>query len=230
MGLFIIFNQLFIQHHMKNIIVVTFLISALPVFAQIPQGSSTIGGNISFLRQKDQLLNETTYSSNPYYKTEYKYNILSVTPNYGYFVINNLCIGANVSATFTHASSAAATDYPELENHSRSIGVGPFVRYYLPLDNKLYAFVTTGYTWYWSNLKYEFPDATDDIVTMTSKSRYTLWNGGIGLSYFINPSAALEAGAGYASVRHKNDDGKPTDKTNNIALNIGFRIFLRKAS
>jgi outer membrane protein len=214
---------------MKNIIiVVAFLIPTVSVFGQIAKGSSTVGGNISLLRETNQYIYESTYYPNGY-KTENKSNVLSITPSYGYFIIDNLCVGANVSALFGHSTSAASGVYSEFESRSRSIGAGPLVRYYLPLDDKLYAYAQTGYTWNWSNVKFDTAFDPSAKTTTTLKSRYTLWDAGLGLAYFVNPSTAIEAGFNYTSARYKDGEGNVNNKTSAIAFNIGFRIFLRKA-
>jgi len=210
----------------KNIIVtICVLVIAAPVFAQIPKGSSTVGGNISWVRQKVQHGFEPGYPQ----KSEYKISVLSITPSYGYFIVNNLCVGANVNTSFGGSTTKPYTDLPELKTHTRSLGAGPMVRYYLPLDSKLYAYATASYTWVGSKFEYESFDEADRIVTTNAKSHYTLLDAGLGLSYFINPGTALEAGFAYTHAGYKDDNGNTTQKTNVIALNIGFRIFLRKA-
>jgi hypothetical protein len=209
---------------MKNIIVVICaLLLATPLLAQIPQGSSTIGGNISLLRQKTQQGYEAPYTN---YKTEYTIKIISITPSYGYFVLNNLCVGANVNTLFARSTNKPYASVRDLNSDTQSIGAGPFVRYYLPLDSKLYAFAAASYSWRWSQIKYESVDNTG-ITTTTIKAPYTMWDAGLGLSYFISPSTAIEGGFTFTKARYKDDDGNVTQKTNNMALNIGFRIFLR---
>jgi opacity protein-like surface antigen len=212
---------------MKNIIVViALLITALPAFAQISKGTSTLGGNISFLREKNQYVNKVLYY---YDKSESTSKTLSLTPTYGYFIANNLCVGANISTVFTRTTFPETVNAPELEGNSRSLGAGPLVRYYIPLDDKLYAFATAGYTWFWTRSENESAGNGRVITTNTSKSRYTTLDAGLGLSYFINPSAAVEAGFGYTHARNIDSGGNVNNKTNTIAFNIGFRIFLKKS-
>lgn len=211
---------------MKNIIIViALLITVLPAFAQISKGTSTLGGNISFLREKNQYVYESQSFNS---KSEFSSNILSLTPTYGYFIANNLCVGANVSTLFSHTTYPKTANVPKLEGNSRSLGVGPLVRYYIPLDDKLYAFATAGYTWFWTRSKNDGTVDGQFITTNTSKSRYTTLDAGLGLSYFINPSVAVEAGFGYTHARYKDNGGNLNNKTNTIAFNIGFRVFLRK--
>ena len=208
----------------NNIFIIFLLISTTSAFAQIPKGSATLGGNISLLRNKEQITyrQSTTWS-------EYQSNILSLTPSYGYFIANNFSIGANVSTLFSRSTSPATVSEPKLHSNNRSIGAGPQLLYYLPLDDKLYAYAAAGYTWFWTRYKYEYTPDGIDITTVTSNSRYTTLDAGLGLSYFVNPSTAVEAGFGYTHARYKDQGGNLNNKTNNIALNIGFRIFLRKA-
>jgi outer membrane protein len=214
---------------MKNTIIVALaFFSSLPAFAQISKGTSTWGGNISLLRQSNRYIYEGYYPQ--YNNSKYKTNTLSITPSYGYFVVNNLSVGANVSGLLSHSVSEppALSGSPELESSSRSIGVGPAVRYYLPLDDKLYAYAASSYAWFWSRNKFEYNFGNNDIGTSKSRSRYTTWDAGLGLSYFVNPSTALEAGFAYTNARYKDDNGDISTKTNNISFHAGFRVFLRK--
>lgn len=212
---------------MKNItLVICALIFATPLFGQIPKGSSTLGGNVSVLRQS------TTHSSGGSGYADYDYHVklASITPTYGYFVVNNLCVGANVNTLFTRAATKpnAGVGVRDLKSDSRSIGVGPMLRYYVPLDSKLYAFATTSYSWMWSQTKQEYIDDPARISTVKNKSTYTLWDAGLGLSYFVSPSTAVEAGFTYTKARYEDEGGNLMQKANQVALNIGFRIFLRK--
>ena len=213
---------------MKNILITLLAVVLFtPVFAQIPKGTSTIGGNISLQRSTTQYTYDGS-SSLDGFKTEYKTNILALTPSYGYFIVNNLSLGVNVNTFLSRATSKPYADVRDLHSDSRTIGVGPMVRYYLPLDSKLYLFGTASYSWLWSHSKYENYDNTR-ITTSRSSVRYTMWDAGLGLSYFVSPTTAVEAGATYSQLRYKNDDTYTADQeVNKLAFNLGFRVFLRK--
>ena len=71
--------------------------------ALIPQGSMMLGGSAGFTMQ--------AADGNDFY-------IISFAPQFGYFVVDNLAIGAAVSVT-------------KMKDIDPSFGIGPFVRYYL---------------------------------------------------------------------------------------------------
>ena len=211
---------------MKNILfTICALIVATPLFGQIPRGTSTIGGSISGARHKGQRSYDASYSTK---KMEMKTTTLSVTPSYGYFVVNNLCIGINVNLS-TNNWRGKPIDSPELKSDSWSIGAGPQVRYYLPLDSKLYAYGAASYSWHTAKADYAELTAVDGIRgSIDSKS--TQLDAGLGLSYFINPRTAVETGVAYTQIKNNSEDNlaEVTQKTKRLALNIGFRIFLRQ--
>jgi len=201
---------------MKNIIaILCLLIAGVPVFAQISKGTSTIGGSISLTHQKSDYTIDPRYSNGP---AEYKETSLIISPGYGYFITNNFCIGANLAASFSKGTDIVTG--PDLHHKDRSFGIGPFLRYYIPLDSKLYVYAATSATRLWTRSTSE-QSGTNGIFTSSEKNKSLAWDMGIGVSYFINPNAAVETGLAY---RHDNGDD-----TSTLALNIGFRIFLRKA-
>lgn len=158
-----------------------------------------------------------------------------MSPSYGLFIINNLCVGANVGVSSSRGGSSQKFQGQELNNNSRSINAGPFVRYYLPVNSKLYVFGHAGYLWKWNKLEYETFFDGSDVISLKGKNRTNSWNAGAGLSYFLTPNVALEGMLGYTGYRYKdNSDGGIVfilaEKSGSLALDIGFRLFLRKNS
>lgn len=201
----------------------------LSAIAQIPKGTSTIGGSISGSYQESKSEGSANKDKETY---------IGIQPTYGYFIINNLAIGATVEASLNRYGSDRKYGTQELNRETLSFGVGPHVTYYLPINAKLYAHAVASYQWSWSESTYE---TTYDGINL-SDNEYTgrsgYWGVGAGLSYFLTPNAALEATVGYD---HKKDlpyeyrdevNVFPpyTQKTGSLVLGIGFRIFLRKAS
>lgn len=154
--------------------------------AQTAQGNWLMGGNASFTSGKssaDGAKSNTT---------------INISPDAGYFVADDLAIGAMVSfqsATGGYSAFSAA----------------PFVRYYfLPIgDNaKLFGQGSFGF----GSSKF---DDDDESVSSTN------WSIAAGPAFFLNQNVALETTLFYGSSKQKD-----VPAYNTFGLNIGFQIHL----
>jgi opacity protein-like surface antigen len=209
---------------MKKSIVYIFCLFmlSLSALAQIPKGSSMIGGSISGSYQK----------ATPTYGDAERTTSIDLRPNYGLFVINNLCVGIGAGFGFSKVVRETQGYTPEATDKTTTLSVGPFVRYYVPITQKLYAFADASYGWNWVHFDSNHRDNSLGQGAMT-KERTSTWGLGAGISYFMTPNAALELGLGYTHDHRKETetDFPPAsnDKTGTLGLSIGFNIFLRKA-
>lgn len=112
-----------------------------------PSGTWMIGGEIAFLSQSFD--GEST-------------SVFSAAPMAGYFIINNLAIGASVDLTTADGFS--------------EFGIGPFVRYYV--WSNLFAQAGLQYT----------SSKVDPFDAVNS----TRFGGGVGYSFFVNSAVAIE--------------------------------------
>jgi hypothetical protein len=170
-------------------------IMALMVFsngmAQTQKGNWLLGGSLSF---------------NSYKQGESKATIIDFSPNAGYFVIDDLALGVNLSFQSVK---------PEDEDATTSLAIGPMVRYYfVDLGNKakLFGQANVGF----GNEKY--PDFGGGDVTL----KFTEWGIKAGPAFFLTPSVALELAIGYGSRKYKDAD----DALNNFGLSVGFQFHL----
>lgn len=122
------------------------------------------------------------------------FNSLLIAPNIGYFVMDNLGIGLNLG--FGRFSQGDLS--------STAIGIGPYARYYV--YQGLFPQVGIMY----NSVKFE----DEDAVTATDI------NLGIGYSFFVNNSIAIEPMLGYTI------GGGDDPKTNSFGLMIGVQAFL----
>jgi hypothetical protein len=196
------------------------LFVSIPSWAQIPKGTSTIGGSISasYAKRIPDLsdFNSTTTWS------------LSLRPDYGYFVAKNFCIGASLSVLESRSKTDSYyTPGQHLNDVKRSLEGGPFIRCYLPIDQKLYAFGTARYQWGYTYDYYELEHYLHpDDYSMGSNeysSKTNTWGVGAGLAYFTSNHLAFELGLDFS---RNLTDGSPA--TNRLALNVGLRFFLFK--
>ena len=121
-------------------------------------------------------------------------NTLLISPNIGYFIIDNLGIGLNVG--FASLSQG--------DNSATVIGIGPYARYYV--FQGLFPQVGIMYN----------STKVDDFDAVTG----TDINLGVGYSFFVNNSIAIEPMLGYTI------GGGDDPKTNSFGLMIGVQAFL----
>ena len=149
-------------------------------------------------------------------EAEYKMTSYNILPRAGYFVADNLVAGLQVIAA-GYKERHIADDDTYSEN---TLGIGPFIRYYYPLD-KLYPFIevesligTTKETWY-----------GDD-----EKSPFIMIGVLIGASLPLGDNVTFDAAAGYLRASYKNTDAETEETVNYISggfgLRLGFTIYL----
>src|SRR5687768_3204841 len=107
----------------KVTFLVVALVASLGAFAQFNQGRMIVGGSAEFRTDTDKdksggttVTNGTTTS-------------LSIDPNFGYFVIDNLAVGASLGLSLSKWNSKGSNG---TDSNTTSINFAPFARYYLP--------------------------------------------------------------------------------------------------
>jgi hypothetical protein len=155
------------------------------------------------------------YDSDPA-EDAYKLTSYNFLPKAGYFVIDNLAAGLQaVVSGYTEKDLEYDDTYKE-----RTIGIGPFVRYYYPLD-KFYPFAeaellfgTVREAWYGDDEKTPF-----SMVGIL-----------VGAALPLGDNVTFDAAAGYLRSSMKNTDPETEDKvffiTSGFCLRMGFTIYL----
>jgi outer membrane protein len=180
-------------------------------YAQFNQGTVLLSGETGLgiaamsVKAKDggnsvKLGNETT---------------ISFSPSAGYFVIDNLAVGASLDLS-THKSK---DDSDNSEYTSNTFSFGPFARYYITKGLFGEAQITFG-----SNKdKYDDSDGTDE-----DKASLFGWSLGAGYAIMISDQVAFEPSVGYGSVALKPDGGSGKLVTSGILVNVGVTVYLGK--
>jgi hypothetical protein len=174
--------------------------------AQTSHGNIMLGGDFSITSSKQETGGE-----------DIKTTTFEFSPSAGYFVIDNLAVGLDLSF-----SSETQEDDKE-----SSFLVGPFARYYKFTSNEKFAFYgQTGFMF--GSLKDE-PDGADE-------TKGSLFNFYIspGFSYFFNEKWALDLrlqGISYTSYdpNKDNDDDKRSEFTFGVEFfnpSLGFRYYI----
>lgn len=155
------------------------------------------------------------YGSDPA-EAAYKMTSYNILPRAGYFVADNLVAGLQAIASGYKEKDVEYDDtYSE-----NTLGIGPFVRYYYPLE-KLYPFIeaeslfgTMKETWY-----------GDD-----EKSPFIMLGVLIGASLPLGDDVTFDASAGYLRASYKHTNPETEETTNYISggfgLRMGFTIYL----
>lgn len=169
---------------MKNLLLGVCMLFTMVLSAQTMSGNWMVGGDAGFQSYK------------PDYPGAKSQTTIYLNPQVGYFVMDNLAVGARVG-------------YQNISDDNSSLGVGPFVRYYfaeLGEMNKLLGEVS-----------YTFNSNTPSGGSAVSGSTLGIQ---AGLAHFFNSHVAMEALLGYRS------DSGDLGKGSGFGLNVGFQIHL----
>ena len=171
----------------KNfVLTLALLLCATFTFAQTEAGKLMIGGNAGFDIQKQDDHDDIVS--------------IDLNPMLGFFVIDNLAVGAALSvSSFKEGDEFTTT----------GLGIAPFGRYYIgPGGVKLFIHAQFGY------ITSKYDDGTFEV-----KSKGTQLTIGPGLAFFLNDHVAIEALLGYDKFGGDFDGS-------NIGLRIGVQAYL----
>ena len=145
-----------------------------------------------------------------------KVTTLNLSPKIGYFVINNLALGLNLSI-------GSSIDKPESggKNTTTSFGLGPFVRYYIP-GSKVMPFFEISSLFGSISEKYK-----DQFYSSSNKSSLRSIGGGAGLAVKLGDKVTFDMMAGYNSMSEKAKENNPNDERTvqgTLSFKFGFVI------
>jgi outer membrane protein len=190
---------------MKKLIT-TFLLMVLlqSAFAQFTKGTVLLGGasSFTFSTTKD------TYDGEDDGKSTY----FSLSPQAGYFVADNVAIGAGIDL-YVDKTEDESGDY---ENTSSGFVIAPFVRYYL--ENKLFFQGSFGIG--------SQKNKTTGLSDFESKNKIFRWGIGVGYAAMVSDKVAIEPMVSYNSWAYKNDDSDIESKTAGLMLGVGVTVYL----
>ena len=172
---------------MKKLLLVIAIIfaGAVAALAQTQKGNWLVGGNATFASIKQGESSATTFG---------------ISPMAGYFVAENLALGAALNF-----SSIKEED----DDAVTSVSFGTFARYYfLPLGPSAKLFGQA--------------DLAFGSTKYGESQGFTDWGISAGPAIFLNPHTALEITIGYGSQKYKDFD----DAINSFGVNVGFQIHL----
>jgi hypothetical protein len=141
----------------------------------------------------------------------------NLSPEVGFFVANNFAIGLDVSL--------GLSIYDDVSSKSRytNLGVGPFLRYYIPTRKVMPVFAVSGSLGTLIN-NYESPSGNSDNTSLTFSI-----GGGAGVAIRIGDKVTFDIMAGYSTSSVKSIKNNPNNTRNvigAIGINLGFEILL----
>lgn len=208
---------------MRYLIVLPFLFS-YTLSAQTSKGSFLVGGNVT-----------ADYSDTESQGAGTKSSSFDIDPKAGFFVIDNLSLGALIPFSFGKSRYRySGVAFPDTESSTTSVGFGPFIRYYFPI-NKLKLITELGYSWNESKTNTTSFDLQTgqqfDVELNTNQKRFQIASG---IALFLSESAAIEF-----LINYQNTDSETESeelfytnefKRNQFFLSIGFQIYIPKKS
>ena len=177
-------------------------------FAQFNQGTKMVGGTVSFssTTAKEKFDNTTR-------KIETNTDF-SLAPQFGYFVIDRLALGAALD--FSLSNEKSKTD--ERNITYTTVQIAPFVRYYLPAGVFFEGQFGVGTT--------KASGENWNGATVEGKENVFSWSLAAGYAIMINESVAIEPMLGYGSINYADPDADNDYRQLNpgILLQVGFQI------
>jgi hypothetical protein len=149
-----------------------------------------------------------------------KSTAFALSPNVGYFFINNLAAGASLNLTSAYSSNSNSGSTSS--STVTSFTAGPFVRYYFNTSPRVKLFLHGDASWGSEKVSVNYSGADE-----SSSVPISIYEGKAGAAFFLSPCVALEVSAGYQSMTEKDSGIKLT--TGSVVVGLGFQIYLRSA-
>ena len=216
----------------NNFIVLAFLLFCIDGFSQdidtttednpVSKGTIFLSGQSSF-RAGLNGIDDSTSNRSSY----------SISPTVGYFLIDNLVVGAGVNFSGFKSERTSSGEFSsESEFRGRSISFAPFARYYFN-TGKIKPYVSTSVGFGSSRSRSENITVINDVLTLfdnESKRRSTIYTIVGGAAYFLTKDVSLDMGVRYTNSTFKGESSNDVDSTENTSSNInlvgGISIYL----
>jgi hypothetical protein len=153
---------------------------------------------------------KTKYKHEGTSQDEYSSFVFNILPKGGYFIMDNLAAGLEVIITgYTDKSAGDGDKYTE-----STLGVGPFVRYYYPLD-KIYPF---------AEAEVLFGSCRETWLDSNEKSGMFMFGVSLGAAVPLGEMVTFDLMAGYLRASYKYTGEVADDVYHEIIGGVGLRI------
>jgi hypothetical protein len=182
----------------KLLLAASLFVSSTTIFAQVDQGQWLAGGSAGF-----------DHSS----QGDDKVTTISIAPDLGYFVINQLAVGLRPEFGYMKSKSKIGTTTSS--SSTTAFFVAPFVRYYfMQSGEKVNVF---------GDASYGFGSSKVKGGTSVSGNYYQVK---AGPAIFLTPNTALEFALYYRSFGGDAYENAAGDREGHFGVGIGFQIHL----
>ena len=195
----------------KLLLTIAIAVIGITVNAQTEKGNWVVGGSttVSFGSTKSTI--EDT-------DIELKISEIQIIPSLGYFVIDNLAVGIDLTFSYTKFEDDFGALFGESESEESSLAAVLGGTYYFQTnDDKLKPYVGIGGGLVYNSIGEEDADK-DNGFALSGKA---------GLAYFLNDSIAIDFIVNYRYISLKNKEIEDLKtKSSNIGVGVGFSLFL----
>jgi hypothetical protein len=167
-------------------------------FAQFTKGKVLAGGSFS-----------TNFNTYNIAGISYKQTSVDFFPQAGYFIMNNMAVGAGLSLGYSKLKSPPGSITSTVT--STSFRFSPFARYYI---HNFFGQATFGL-------------GTQTPVNSSFELKNSSWAVSAGYAYLLNEHVAIEPQIGYETNYLKQGSGSRTTN-GNLFLKVGIQVYLGK--
>jgi hypothetical protein len=178
--------------------------------AQFKKGTMLVGGSFGFSSVADKNKTDNTTVVNG------RTTSVGLSPQFGYFVIDNLAVGGNLDLQLSRYKQKSAGDF---NSTGSQFSFGPFVRYYFKPGIFVHGAFGAGAA------RTKFTSSTNSEKHKYGLASYTL---AVGYAYFLKDNVAVEPMIGVTSSARKLSDADQKIINSSLFLRVGFQIYLRK--
>lgn len=172
---------------MRFLLSVSLICAFFPIFGQaqnpIRRGTYTLSGDITYSREHTEINGFNNYSSGitTTYSFSTDYSRFTFYPGFSLFVSDHILLGGSFHLSYQEFTFYQSGQYPyEGNSISRSVGIGPEVRYYLSGANPIF------FQGSWMGTMYSSSSRVDENEFSNVLSL------GIGADIFVSGSVAVE--------------------------------------
>lgn len=151
-----------------------------------------------------------------------KVSSFSITPSVGYFAINNLAIGVDLSYTSTKTTFKNSMVGVNYEENQSMIAVLPNATYFFATGTKVRPYLGAG-------VGYGSATSTDFYNDSETTKGGLLWGAKGGMVYLLNSSIGFDLGVGYNSFTTNEtvESVKVKTTVDTFGVNAGVSLFFK---
>lgn len=217
----------------KKILVFLTILAFSTAYSQTDKGQKFIGGQLNLQGSKSAIIADLTVNNSENFS-------LNLSPNLGFFVKDNLAIGANLIYVNTRSTIRRETPLPTAtfmdisinESTTNGYGIGGFARYYVDLSEKFKFYLNGGIN-YTLSIQKSIATQNDPFTgilgsPVLQKNLLNTANIAIapGFVFFVTPKLGIQTSMGNVFYQFTNTRSKTGTPFSSNVANYGFNLNL----